>query len=368
MFIAVHVGCGYHSESSKAVLKELAAKSCVRGMDVMRGAMDKDSQQIPQAVQAVEAALSILEDSPVTNAGTGSNLNRNGEVECDAGIMYTSPGGVTGKQQERTSVFGSVGAMKGIKNPIKVAVKLASEAQKEETGEGLVCPCMLAGSGATEYALKHGIESSENLVTESSRKRLRLTEESIQGALDSQARRDTVGVICLDGSGTVAAGSSSGGLLLKVPGRVGQAAIFGAGSVTCINDKYSIAATTTGVGEELIKTQLVTKGVQSLAAQECPIEALENTFKNEYMLSSNLGRGARREAGLLAMRAMTDPCDNVTRIELVQIHSTHSMGMGYLSSATNDKTKVRFAENPNVGASENVSKNMTLDSVFIRIE
>ncbi len=133
-FIAVHLGAGYHSlDTRKAIL--LSAKSAC----ALRHAGD--------AVSLCADGIRILEDSPLTNAGIGSNLTLEETVECDASIMCGS-----------TLCFGAVGGMSGVRNPIHVAEKLLRT--QKETSSMLISPLILVGEGARKYALSMGLESA----------------------------------------------------------------------------------------------------------------------------------------------------------------------------------------------------------------
>uniref|UniRef100_A0A3B1JII9 Taspase, threonine aspartase, 1 n=1 Tax=Astyanax mexicanus TaxID=7994 RepID=A0A3B1JII9_ASTMX len=150
-FVLVHAGAGYHSESKAKEYKHVCKRACLKAVDRLRaGAM---------ALEAVTAALTELEDSPFTNAGTGSNLNLSGGVECDASIM-------DGKSLD----YGAVGALSGIRNPVLVARRLLSEAQKGKLSAGRIPPCFLVGIGAQQWALSHGIPPcpSEKMATSES--------------------------------------------------------------------------------------------------------------------------------------------------------------------------------------------------------
>jgi taspase (threonine aspartase 1) len=91
-FVAVHVGAGYHSMMREPQFNAACSKACDAAMSVLRNGGD--------ALQACVEAVKVLEDDPVTNAGTGSSLNRDGFVECDAALM-----------DGRSGLFGSVGAV-----------------------------------------------------------------------------------------------------------------------------------------------------------------------------------------------------------------------------------------------------------------
>ena len=252
---------------------EICAAACQAAVDVLRSGGG--------AVEAATQATVVLEDNGDTNAGFGSNLTESGTVEMDAGLMDGS-----------SLLFGSVGAISGIKNPILVAQKLVEEQGKGLLPLGRVPPGFLVGEGARDWAVRHNIQTinTEHLISEKAAKlyrhykkkldaykmsvanakrkrelsrsgagnlekckRLKQTSdllESIEhvrssdGATTSKMLdgcpgvtseeeddhvQDTVGVVVLDRTGRVASTVSSGGIALKQPGRVGQASCFGCG-------------------------------------------------------------------------------------------------------------------------------------------
>ncbi|NWR42638.1 TASP1 aspartase, partial [Regulus satrapa] len=251
-FVLVHAGAGYHSESKAKEYKHVCKRACQKAIEKLQaGAL---------ATDAVTAALIELEDSPFTNAGLGSNLNLLGEIECDASIM-------DGKSLN----FGAVGALSGIKNPVSVANRLLCEGQKGKLSAGRIPPCFLVGEGAYRWAVDHGIPACPPGIMATrfslaafkrNKRKLELAEKVETDLIQLKKRRqsnekendsgtlDTVGAVVVDQEGNVAAAVSSGGLALKHPGRVGQAALYGCGcwaENTGAHNPYSTAVSTSGI-------------------------------------------------------------------------------------------------------------------------
>ncbi|XP_016308411.1 threonine aspartase 1-like [Sinocyclocheilus anshuiensis] len=367
-FVLVHAGAGYHSESKAKEYKHVCKRACQRAVDRLRaGGM---------ALEAVTAALIELEDSPFTNAGTGSNLNLSGEIECDASIM-------DGKSLN----YGAVGALSGIKNPVLVARRLLSETQKGKLSAGRIPPCFLVGKGAEQWAISHGIPAcpTEKMTTkfslsgykrnkrkmelaeqvETKRKRQSCEHENdfgclepvgdfmVEGEENNSACLDTVGAVVVDREGNVAAAVSSGGLAMKHPGRVGQAAHYGCG---CWAENardislYSTAVSTSGSGEHLIRTMLAREcstAMQAENAHQALLEAMQNKFISSPFLAGEdcvLG-------GVIVLRCCT--CGEAQRSEDIQAllveflwsHTTESMCVGYMS-AQDSKARTHISRLP----------------------
>ena len=174
------------------------------------------------ALDAVESGINAVElDPTVTSVGYGGLPNAQGTVELDAAIMDGATLGA-----------GSVAALRGIRRPISVARRVM-----ERTPH-----VMLAGDNALKFALAQGFPRQE-LVTRESRRRW-------QEWSHAEAGHDTVGLLALDGAGNLGAGCSTSGLPFKLPGRVGDSPIVGAGLYA---DNGAGAAAATGLGEEILK-------------------------------------------------------------------------------------------------------------------
>ncbi len=192
------------------------------------------------AADAVVAAIVVMEDDPIFNAGLGSSLNLGGEVECDASIMLSDYS------------CGAVAALKAAKNPINVA-RLVMEKTDH---------VLLAGPGADEFARKMGLPSAD-LRTE---RKIALHEKCLEDIRNGRDIRfmprvlgiaeelgiGTVGAVALDAQRRVAAGTSNGGMMTKLPGRVGDAAVIGAGTYATPHGGISA----TGHGEQIMRFAL----------------------------------------------------------------------------------------------------------------
>jgi beta-aspartyl-peptidase (threonine type) len=184
------------------------------------------------ALEGALAAVRCMEDYPRFNAGTGSALTINGRCQMDASVM-TSAGG-----------FGAVGAIEFVKNPIDVAVKVMNETDH----------LLIAGEWATRLARHWGF-ARYNPVTRLEKERLaKIRREG--SPLLPRARKfmkfGTVGAVARDRFGRIAVATSTGGVRGKLPGRLGDTAIYGAGTFACRDG----GASATGLGEEVIRHML----------------------------------------------------------------------------------------------------------------
>jgi beta-aspartyl-peptidase (threonine type) len=190
------------------------------------------------SLDAVEAAVVVMEDDETFDAGRGSFLNRDGKVQLDALIM---DGG--------TLRTGGVGCVERIANPVRAARKILSESPH----------VYFVGEGAERFAAEHGIAlcKNEDLIIPREVERLReyLARGDNHGddLFAPAISHDTVGAVALDRDSNIAAATSTGGILAKAPGRLGDSSLIGCG---CYADNESAAASTTGWGEPLMKLVL----------------------------------------------------------------------------------------------------------------
>ncbi|MCI0732322.1 MAG: isoaspartyl peptidase/L-asparaginase family protein [Methylococcaceae bacterium] len=201
----------------------------------------EDGREILQrggsALQAVEACASLLEDDPLFNAGRGSVLNEQGRAEMDAAIM-----------DGRDLSAGSVAAIGEIANPVQLARRVMSES-------GHV---MLIGEGAVRFAAQCGIPRVPDayfLIPERI-EQLKEAQKKLQTLSDKKNdghEFGTIGCVARDIEGNLAAATSTGGIVNKLSGRVGDSPLIGAGLHA---DNETCAASATGHGEDFMRTVL----------------------------------------------------------------------------------------------------------------
>lgn len=203
------------------------------------------------ALDAVEAAVVVLEDDPAFDAGTGSVLNARGDVEMDAAVMTEGPG-TDGMRA------GGVAAVAAVRNPVRLA-----RAVMEKTPH-----CLLVGGGANSFAEEAGVErvaDQRELVSDvavEEWERFKKYGKAVSSLFnrgsdathfDEERGHDTVGAVALDETGGLAVATSTGGITFKRAGRVGDSPLIGSG-LYC--DADIGAASTTGHGESIMKTCL----------------------------------------------------------------------------------------------------------------
>jgi L-asparaginase / beta-aspartyl-peptidase len=183
------------------------------------------------ALDAVERAVRVLEDDPSFNAGTGACLNEDGAIELDASIMDGT-----------TLRAGGVCALPPFKNPIAIARRVMDQSRH----------VLLAGDGAVRFAIGQGFERADPATMITDLARARLEAARAKHATEGWAG-GTVGAVARDASGRLAAATSTGGMVNKLVGRVGDSPIVGAGTYA---DDTTGACSTTGHGESMIRVCL----------------------------------------------------------------------------------------------------------------
>ena len=210
--LAIHGGCGTLPKSEMtdgewAEAKAHLAKSLRAGWAILtKGG---------SAVDAVEAAVRVMEDSPHFNAGHGAAFNTDGEHELDASIMDGA-----------TLAAGALAGVKRIRNPVSAARALMKRGD----------PLLLAGEAGDVFAEHEGLDMVENEFFSTERRRKNLASMKIRELVGNAAeaseaeKHGTVGAVACDAKGHLAAATSTGGYTNKPAGRVGDSPIIGAGT------------------------------------------------------------------------------------------------------------------------------------------
>jgi len=229
--IAIHGGAGVITRSSLSAEDEAAyradlARALDAGYEVLQAGGD--------SLDAVTAAVRILEDSPLFNAGRGAVFNHEGINELDASIM-----------DGRTLKAGAVAGVRHVRNPVDLARRVMERSPH----------VLLSGAGAEEFALEQGIELVPRKYFFTERRWQQLERARAGDKLGAAALGyfGTVGAVARDSRGNLAAATSTGGMTNKRWGRVGDSPIIGAGNYA---DNDSCAVSATGSGEFFIRSVL----------------------------------------------------------------------------------------------------------------
>lgn len=218
------------------------------------------------AVDAVVAAVSVLEDNTAFDAGHGAVLNLKGEVELDAIVI-----------DGKTLKSGAVCGVQGCANPVQLA-----RCVMDKTNH-----CLLSGAGANDFMASEGITRvpDSQLVTPEARQEWETYMHfsstvknlfSDRTASPPQSGCDTVGAVAMDANGNLAAATSTGGITAKLPGRVGDSPIIGAGAYA---DSLVGAVSTTGHGESIMKVCLARRVGELLEKGETAQQAAEQALE-----------------------------------------------------------------------------------------
>ncbi|KIY74424.1 N-terminal nucleophile aminohydrolase [Cylindrobasidium torrendii FP15055 ss-10] len=335
MFIAVHGGAGNLSQKSDKEVRKILRTAC-------QCAQAENDTSPRDVIQHVETAIKVLEDADVFNAGYGSNLTLSQTVECDASIMSA-----------RLQDFGAVGSLASVRNPIRVARELLG-VNRVPDSLGRIQPMLLVGQGAQDFAQRFPdtIVPPESLITPKARELwLRWTNDG-----NDEVMQDTVGAIAFgkgdDGLLDGAAGVSSGGLLLKYPGRVGEAAIYGAGCWADMQNGIGILCSISGAGEYIMRAALAKSASEAVSKalqfDEDIHDALEQVFTS--FCNNTKRRDPRRpNAGAIIMTSVEKEDD--VQVRLWVVFTAASMSIAYKSPGM-PKVKSEVLRHPNPTASD----------------
>ncbi|WP_037083404.1 isoaspartyl peptidase/L-asparaginase family protein [Neorhizobium vignae] len=268
--LAIHGGCGVMakldlSDEEWAAARVDLGRALKAGWDVLAtgGA----------ALDAVQAAVVVMEDSPHFNAGYGAALNTNGKHELDASIM-----------DGRTLEAGAVTLVRRIRNPIKAARKIM------EKGDAI----LLGGDAADDFACEAGLDMVEPdyFTTERRIKALAAIKAHAMAGTAAKAseaeKHGTVGAVALDGAGHLAAATSTGGYNNKPEGRIGDTPIIGAG--TYARDG-ACAVSGTGKGEYFMRYAVGHEVAARVSYLGESLEKAASKVIQEDLKQHNIGAG-----------------------------------------------------------------------------
>ncbi len=236
--LIVHGGAWSIPDAAVAACKE----GCRRALETGWAVLNRGGG----AVDAVEAAIVVLEDDPVFDAGTGAHLNRDGQVELDAIVMDGA-----------TLQSGAVAVVHRVKNPIRLARRVMESCEH----------MMLAGVGAESFAQEQGLALCDPAALIVPRERAAWEKCGKGGHSEANHayQGGTVGAVAMDQQGQIVAGTSTGGTCCKLPGRVGDTPLIGCG---CYADKEAGGVSCTGWGEAIMKIVMAKTAVDRLRVNE----------------------------------------------------------------------------------------------------
>ncbi|MDK9355836.1 beta-aspartyl-peptidase [Lelliottia sp. V106_10] len=233
--IAIHGGAGAITRA------KLSPEQEIRYVDALSAIVETGQRMLEageSALDVVTEAVRLLEECPLFNAGVGSVFTRDETHELDACVM-----------DGNTLKAGAVAGVSHLRNPI-LAARLVMEQSPH---------VLMTGAGAEQFAAEHGMElvPAETFSTPERYQQLLeardagITQLDHVAPLDESTKMGTVGAVALDKEGNLAAATSTGGMTNKLPGRVGDSPLPGAG---CYANNASVAVSCTGTGEVFIRT------------------------------------------------------------------------------------------------------------------
>jgi len=267
--VAVHGGAGaWRSEEASAACSGVAA-AVARARIVLEAG--------GSALDAAVASVVCLEDDALFNAGTGAVLNRDGDAELDAAVM-------TGHDL----ACGGVAALRRVRNPVLVARRVMTATRH----------VLLAGEGALHFARAHGFEDYDP-ITPRARAAWALRRQALEDASSNDLTSPhasgaggTVGAVALDVSGRLAAATSTGGVLMKLPGRVGDTPIPGAGTYA----NAFAACSATGQGELMMRIVAAKHLCDRISHGQPPRDAVDSLLRE-------MRAGIGSDAGFILLSA-----------------------------------------------------------------
>lgn len=270
--IVIHGGAGTISKKNFTPEKEKAYRAKLQeAVETGYAILDKGGESL----DAIAAAIKILEDAPMFNAGKGAVYTYNKTHELDASIM-----------DGKTRQAGAVAGVRRIQNPIDLARLVMDKSVH----------VMLSGDGAEDFAQTQGVQlvNNSSFDTEGRYKSLLRAKEKMKKAakskidyqaahqaLDVEYKVGTVGAVALDKNGNIAAGTSTGGMTNKRFGRVGDSPVIGAGTFA---ENESCAVSATGHGEYFIRFNVAADICARVKYQGKSIEQAGNEVIHDVLM------------------------------------------------------------------------------------
>jgi beta-aspartyl-peptidase (threonine type) len=279
--IAVHGGAGTLARDTSAEQERVY-------LDGLGAALDAGYEVLARKGSSLDAAIAavvVLEDNPLFNAGLGAVLDRDGVATLDASVM-----------DGRTLGAGAVSGLKHVRNPIELARLVMDESPH----------VMLVGEGAEEFARVQGVEMVSNEYFRTPVRQAQL-QRLLRGAAEKENdlvahgpdKMGTVGAVALDSHGNLAAATSTGGMTGKRWGRVGDSPIIGAGTYA---SNAACAVSATGHGEYFIRTVVAHDVCAQMQYAKLTLgESVANTLARMKALGGNGGVIAIDARGTIVM-------------------------------------------------------------------
>ncbi len=277
------------------------------------------------AGEAVVRAVSRVEDEPAFHSvGYGGLPGKDGRVTLDAAFM-----------DGRALRMGGVMSAENIRNPIQAAYRLC----------GRKTNCLLAGRGAEEFALQEGLAMRDMRTPESVKRWREAVAAQAEKELEAYRGHDTVCVLALDESGNMAAGTSTSGLFMKEPGRVGDTPIIGSGFYC---DARFGAAAATGLGEDIMRGCLSYETVARMRNGESPQQACQHALDALAERKRELGE----DAGSISLIALSPRGEfgAATTLPVFPFAAGNEETAALYIVETRDKTGFRRAEPEDLAA------------------
>jgi beta-aspartyl-peptidase (threonine type) len=270
--IVIHGGAGVINRSDMTSEREAQYRA---SLEAARDAGYAVLEKGGSSLDAVTAAVRTLEDNPLFNAGIGAVLNRDGEAELDSSIM-----------DGETLRAGAVANLRHVRNPIDLARAVMEKSPH----------VMIAGTGAEEFALQQGFTLVPNSYfrTEARMRALEKTQQEEKGSKKKAAPegKGTVGAVALDHNGNLAAATSTGGMTNKLPGRIGDSPLIGAGTYA---NNASCAVSATGDGEYFIRAVVAYDICALVQYKRMPLDAAAHEVIHEKI------EGMHATGGVIAL-------------------------------------------------------------------